>query len=63
VHLAIKVEGRLKRKGNTRSRAYLGFSSSWKLNYRREGSVSSKPLVTSKVDESTSMKKQVSAND
>jgi len=63
VHLAIKVEGQLKRKGNTRSRAYLGFSSGWKLKYRREGSASSKPLVTSKVAESTSMKKQVSAND
>jgi len=63
VHLAIKVEGQLKRKGNTRSRAYTRSSSSWKMNYRREGSASSKPLVTSKVVEPTSMKKQVSAND
>jgi hypothetical protein len=36
VHLAIKVEGQLKRKGSTRSGAYLGSSSGWKLNYRRE---------------------------
>jgi hypothetical protein len=63
VHLAIKVEGQLKRKGNTRSEAYTGSSSGWKTNYRREGSASSKPLVTSKVAEPTSMKKQVSAND
>jgi hypothetical protein len=48
VHLAIKVEGQLKRKGNTLSRAYLGSSLGWKMNYRREGSASSKPLVTSK---------------
>ena len=53
----------MKRKGNTRSEAYTGSSSGWKMNYRREGSASSKPLVTSKVAEHTSMKKQVSAND
>ena len=35
----------------------------WKLNYKREGSAPSKPLVTSKVAKPTSMKKQVSAND
>jgi len=63
VHLAIKVEGQLKRKVNTRSGAYTGSSSGWKMNYKREGSASSKPLVTSKVAEPTSMKKQVSAND
>jgi hypothetical protein len=63
VHLAINVEGQLKRKGNTRSGAYTGSFSGWKLNYRREDSVSSKPLVTSKVAEPTSMKKHVSAND
>ena len=63
VHLAIKVEGQLKRKGNTRSGAYTGSSSGWKMNYRREGSASSKPLVTFKVVEPTSMKKQVSTND
>ena len=63
VHLAIKVEGQLKRKGNTRSGAYTGSSSGWKMNYRREGSASSKPLVTSKVAEPTFMKKQVSTND
>ena len=33
------------------------------MNYRREGSASSKPLVTSKVAEPTFMKKQVSTND
>jgi hypothetical protein len=48
VHLAIKVEGQLKMKGNTLSRAYSGSSLGWKMNYRREGSASSKPLVTSK---------------
>jgi hypothetical protein len=32
------------------------------MNYRREGSASSKPLVTFKVVEPTSVKKQVSAN-
>jgi hypothetical protein len=63
VHLAIKVEGQLKRKGNARSGAYMRSSSGWKMNYRREGSVSSKPLVTSKVVEPTFMKKQVSTND
>ena len=63
MYLAIKVEGQLKRKGNTRSGAYTGSSSSWKMNYRREGSASSKPLVTSKVAEPTFMKKQVSTND
>jgi len=63
VHLAIKVEGQLKRKGNTRSGAYTGSFSGWKMNCRREGSASSKPLVTSKVAELTSMKKQVLAND
>jgi len=63
VHLAIKVEGQLKKKGNTRSGAYTRFSSGWKMNYRREGSASSKPLVISKVAEPTSMKKQVLNND
>jgi hypothetical protein len=63
VHLVIKVEGQLKRRGDTRSGAYTRSSSGWKMNYRREGSASSKPLVTSKVAEHTSMKKQVSAND
>ena len=63
MHLAIKVEGQLKRKGGTRSGAYSGSYSSWKLNYRREGSVPSKPLVISKVIEATFMKKHVSAND
>ena len=33
------------------------------MNYRREGSVSLKPLVTSKVAEPNSMKKHVSSND
>jgi hypothetical protein len=33
------------------------------MNYRREGNASSKPLMTSKVAEPTSIKKQVSAND
>jgi hypothetical protein len=33
------------------------------MNYRREGSASSKPLVTSKVAKPNSMKKQVSTND
>jgi hypothetical protein len=33
------------------------------MNYRREGSASSKPLATSKVAELNSMKKQVSIND
>jgi len=33
------------------------------MNNKREGSASSKPLVTSKVAEPTSMKKQVLAND
>jgi hypothetical protein len=59
VHLAIKVEEQLKRKGSTQSGAYSGSSSGRKMNYRREGSASSKPLVTSKVVEPTSMKKQV----
>jgi hypothetical protein len=63
VHLAIKVERQLKRKCNTRSGAYSGSSSGWKMNYRREGSVPSKPLVSSKVVEPTSMKKQVLASD
>ena len=40
VHLSIKVEGQLKRKGNTQYRAYTGSSSGWKMNYRREGSAS-----------------------
>jgi hypothetical protein len=62
-HLAIKVEGQLKRKGNTRSGAYMGSSSGWTMNYRREGSAPTKPLMTSKSVESTSVKKQVSAND
>ena len=63
VHLAIKVQGELKMKGNTKSGAYLGSSSGWKLNYKREGSVPSKPLVTFKVAKPTSMKKQVLTND
>ena len=63
VHLAIKVEGQLKRKGSTRFGAYSGSSSGWKMIYRREGSVTSKPLMTSKVAEPPSMKKQVSASD
>ena len=33
------------------------------MNYRREGSVPSKPLVTFKVAKPTSMKKQVLASD
>jgi len=63
VHLAIKVERQLKRKGSTQPEAYSGSFSGWKLNYKREGSAPSKPLVTSKVVEPTSMKKQVSSND
>jgi len=63
VHLAIKVEGQLKMKGNTRSGAYTRSSSGWKMNYRKEGSATSKPLVTFKVAEPNSMKKQVSTND
>jgi hypothetical protein len=55
--------GQLKRKGSTRSGAYSGSSLGWKMNYRREGSAPSKPLVTYKVAEPTSMKKQVLAND
>jgi hypothetical protein len=43
VHLAIKVEGQLEKKGSTRSGAYLGFSSGWKLNNKTEGSAISKP--------------------
>jgi hypothetical protein len=33
------------------------------MNYRREGSAPTKPLVTSKNVEPTSMKKQVATND
>jgi hypothetical protein len=33
------------------------------MNYRREGSASSKPLVASKVAKPNSMKKRVSTND
>ena len=43
MHLAIKVEGQLEKKGSTRSGAYLGFSSGWKLNNKTEGSAISKP--------------------
>ena len=43
VHLAIKDEGQLKRKGSTRSRAYSGSFSGCKLNYRREANTPSKP--------------------
>jgi len=63
VHLAIKVEGQLKRKGSTRFGAYSGSSSGWKMNYNREGSVTLKPLMTSKVAEPPFMKKQVSTSD
>jgi hypothetical protein len=63
VHLAIKVEGQLKRKGSTRSGAYSGSFLGWKMNYRRAGGVPLKPLVTSEATEPTSMKKQVLAND
>jgi len=63
VHLTIKVEGQLKKKGSTQPEAYLGSFSGWKLNYRREDSAPSKPLVTSKVAEPTSMKQQVSTSD
>jgi len=41
----------------------LGSSSGLKMNYRREGSASSKPLMTSKVAEPTSMKNQVLTSD
>jgi len=41
----------------------LGSSSSWKMNYRREGSAPSKPLMTSKVIKPTSIKKQVLTSD
>ena len=60
VHLAIKVEGQLKKKGNTRSGAYTRSFSGWRMNYRREGSAPTKPLVTSK---NVEPKKQVAAND
>jgi len=63
VYLAIKIERQLKMRGNTRFEAYSGSSLGWKLNYRREGSASSNPLVTFKVVEPTFMKKKVSAND
>jgi hypothetical protein len=63
VYLAIKIKGQLKMRGNTRSGAYLGSFLGWKLNYRREGSASSKPLVTFKVAEPTFMKKKFSVND
>ena len=63
VHLANKVEGQLKRKGNTQSGAYTGSYSGQRMNYRRKGSAPTKPLVTSKNAEPTSMKKQVEVND
>jgi len=53
----------LKKKGSTRFGAYLGSSSGLKMNFRREGSASSKPLMTSKVAEPTSMKNQVLTSD
>jgi hypothetical protein len=40
VHLAIKVEGQLKRKDNTRSGVYMGSFLGWKMNYRRQGNAS-----------------------
>jgi hypothetical protein len=61
VHLAIKVEGQLKRKGNTRSGAYTGSFSGWRMNYRRERNAPTKPLMASKNVKPTSMKKQVAA--
>jgi len=61
VHLAIKVEGQLKRKGNTRSRAYTGSFSGWRMNYRRERNAPTKALMASKNVKPTSMKKQVAA--
>jgi hypothetical protein len=41
----------------------MGSSSGWRMNYKREDSSPTKPLVTSKNVEPTSMKKQVTPND
>jgi hypothetical protein len=63
VHLAIKVEGQLKRKGNTGSGACTGSSSGWRMNYRRERRAPTKSLMAFKNVEPTSIKKQVAANE
>ena len=50
VHLATKMERQLKRKGQVRPSFYLGSSSSWKLNLRREGIVQLRFFVPFKVE-------------
>ena len=45
VHMAMKVERQLKRKGNVQPAFNLSFSSSWKLNLSKEGVVQPKPFV------------------
>jgi hypothetical protein len=37
MHIAIKVEKQLKRKGSARSGGYLWSSQAWKFNFRKEG--------------------------
>jgi hypothetical protein len=41
-YLAIKVEKEMKMKSSTRLCGFMGYSSGWKSNYMREGSVLSK---------------------
>lgn len=58
VHMAIKVEKQLRRKGSAKLDGYLSFSSSWKLNFRREGNIQVKLMTTPKVAKPFFVRKQ-----
>lgn len=47
VYMVVKIEKQFSRKGSAKPNGYLGFSSSWRSNFRREVNSQVKPLTSS----------------
>jgi hypothetical protein len=61
IHMAVKIEKRLKRKGSAKPSGYLGFFLGWKSNFWRKGNTYVKPITTPKVTKPFFVRKQVVA--
>lgn len=61
VHMAVKVDKQLTRKGSAKPSGYLGSSLGWKSNFRRRGNAEVKPMTTPNEVKPFFVKKQVMA--
>lgn len=59
LHMAVKVQKQLRRKGSAKPNGNLGFFFGWKSNFWREGNAHMKPIITPKLTKPFFVRKQV----